>query len=66
MNTWAVLLQGSDQPLKELPALLVPQLQDMAKGIHHRIQAAQPIEVALPVSALAPSHQLLVGVGEGG
>jgi hypothetical protein len=38
----------------------------VAKGIHHRIDAAQPVKIPLSVSALAPSHQLLVGAGEGG
>jgi hypothetical protein len=62
----AVPRKGFDQLRKQLSRLLVSQLENMSKGIHNRIHAAQPIEISLPVSAPALRHQLLFGAGEGG
>ncbi len=65
VNARTVLLKGLDQLLEQPVTLLIPELQDVAKGIHHRVDATQPVKVSLPVSALALGHQLLVGAGEG-
>jgi hypothetical protein len=46
--------------------LLIPELQEVAKGIHNRIHGAQSIKISLLVSVLAPGHQLLVRAGDGG
>jgi hypothetical protein len=59
----AVSLKGLDQLRKQLLALLVPQPQDIPEGVHDGVDATQPVEVPLPVSALALRHQLLFGAG---
>jgi len=59
-----ILLKGFDQLCKQLLTLLIPQPQDVPKGVHDGVHAAQPVEISLPVSALALDHQLLFGEGE--
>ncbi len=59
-----VLLKSFDQLAEQLLTLLIPQPQDMPKGIHDGVDAAQPVEIALAVSAPAPGHQLLFGAGK--
>ncbi|GEO12602.1 hypothetical protein [Microvirga aerophila] len=61
-----VLFKTLDQPFEELSTLLIPQPEDVLESVYYSIDAAQAIKVALPVSALAPGHQLLFGIGEGG
>jgi hypothetical protein len=56
MNTGAVLLKGFNQLLEELATLLVPQLQDVAKGIHQRIDTTQSIQVPLSVGSCTAGH----------
>jgi hypothetical protein len=62
----AILLKGFDQLLEQLLTLLIPELQEVAKGIHDRIHATQSVEIPLPVSALALGHQLLIRAIVGG
>jgi hypothetical protein len=60
-----VLLKGLDQLPEQLLTLLLPEVEDVPKGVHDGIDSAQSVEVALPVSAPALCHQLVIGKGVG-
>jgi hypothetical protein len=60
-----VLPQRLDQLPEQLPALLIPQPQEIPQGVDDGVDAAQAVEISLPVSALALGHQLLAGTGLG-
>jgi hypothetical protein len=66
MKARAVPLKGFDQPFEQLCTLLIPEMEDVPKGIHDRIHAAQSIKVSLPVSAPASRHQPRARAGERG
>jgi len=60
-----VLLKCLDQLAKQRLTLLVTQPQDIPKSVHDGINAAQPIEVSLPVSTPALRHQLSIAADLG-
>jgi len=59
----AVSLKGFDQPCKQLLTLLLPQVEDVPEGVHDSIDAAQSVEIPLPIRAPTLRHQLLAGAG---
>jgi hypothetical protein len=61
IGVWASLAEGPDQGREDCLALLAVEPQKVAQGIHDGIDAAEPIEVTLPVTAHPPRHQLARG-----
>jgi hypothetical protein len=61
----AVLFKGADKLAKQFTALLIPEVENMLKGIHHRVDATELIEVSLPIRPCVPNHQPGAQAGEG-